>query len=106
MQSKKYVPARSLWLSRVFTELANSQEKLCLPIDCGYNNKNGPGPYRSSADNPDKQVCYFNKLNDDVFYNTFISERIKGETFDEGIYFIIGKVRGKTERENFDAKNL
>ena len=104
MQSKKYVPARSLWLSRFFIDLANSQKKLCLTIDCGYNNKNGPGRYRSSADNPDKQVCYFNKPNDDVFYNTFISERIKGEKFDEGIYFKIEKVRGKTERENFDAK--
>ena len=89
LQSKKYVPARSLWLSRVFTDLANSQEKLCLTIDCGYNNKNGPGRYRSSADNPDIQVCYFNKPNDDVFYNTFISERIKGEKFGEGIYFKI-----------------
>ena len=29
--------------------------------------KNGPGRYRSSADNPKKQVCYFNKPNDEVF---------------------------------------
>ena len=104
LQSKKYVPARSLWLNRVFTDLANSHEKHCLTIDCGYINKNGPGRYRSSADNPEKQVCYFNKPNDDVFYNTFISERIKGEKFDDGIYFKIEKVRGKTDKENFDAK--
>ena len=77
LQSKKYVPARSLWLNRVFTDLANSHEKHCLTIDCGYINKKGPGRYRSSAENPEKQVCYFNKPNDDVFYNTFISERIK-----------------------------
>ena len=50
LQSKKYVPARSLWLNRVFTDLANSHEKHCLTIDCGYINKNGPGRYRSSAD--------------------------------------------------------
>ena len=56
------------------------------------------------ADNPEKQVCYFNKPNDDVFYNTFISERIKAEKFDDGIYFKIEKVRGKTDKENFDAK--
>ena len=67
LQSKKYVPARSLWLNRVFTDLANSHEKHCLTIDCGYKNRNGPGRCRSSADNPDKQVCYFNKPNDDVF---------------------------------------
>ena len=61
LQSKKYVPARSLWLNRVFIDLANSHERLCLTIECGYINKNGPGRYRSLADNPEKQVCYFNK---------------------------------------------
>ena len=35
LQSKKYVPVRSLWLSRVFNDLANSHEKRCLTIDCG-----------------------------------------------------------------------
>ena len=49
------------------------------------------------TDNPEKQVYYFNKPNDDVFYNTFISKRIKGEKYNEGIYF-------KIEKENFDAK--
>ena len=43
LQSKKYIPAWSLWLSRVFTDLANSHEKLCLTIDSGYKDKNGPG---------------------------------------------------------------
>ena len=104
LQTKKYVPARSLWLNRVFTDLTNSHEKLCLTIDCGYINKNGPGRYRSSADNPEKQVCYFNKPNDDVFYNTFINKRIRGGKYDEGIYFKIEKVKGKTDKENFDAK--
>ena len=68
-----------------------------MTIDCGYINKNGPGRYRSSADNPEKQVCYFNKPNNDVFYNTFISERIKTDKFDDGIYFKIEIVRGKTD---------
>ena len=104
LQSKKYVPARSLWLNRVFTDLANSHEKHCLTIDCGYKNRNGPGRYRSSADNPDKQVCYFNKPNDNVFYSTFIIEQIKRDIYDNGIYFKIEKVRGKTDKENFDAK--
>ena len=104
LQSKRYVPARSFWLNRVFTDLANSHEKHCLTIDCGYINKNGPGRYRSSDENPEEQVCYFNKPNDDVFYNTFISERIKREYFDDGIYFKIEKVRGKTDEENFDGK--
>ena len=33
LQSKKYVPARLLWLNRAFTDLVNSHEKLCLTID-------------------------------------------------------------------------
>ena len=41
LQSKKYVPARSLWLNRVFTDLANSHEKHCLTIDCSYKNRMG-----------------------------------------------------------------
>ena len=86
LQSKNYVPARSLWFNRVFTDLANSHERHCLTIESGYIDKNGPGRYRSSADNPEKQVCYFNKPNND------------------GIYFKIEKVRGKTHKENFDAK--
>ena len=45
LQSKKYVPARSLWLNQVFSDLANSHEKHYLTIDCGYLNKNGPGRY-------------------------------------------------------------
>ena len=106
LQSKKYAPARLLWLSRVFTDLANSNEKHCLTIDCGYINKNGLGRYRSSADNPEKQVCYFNKPNDDVFYNTFISERIKEDKFDDGIYFKIEKVRGKTDKETLMQREL
>ena len=84
--------------------MANSHKKHCLTIDSGYINKNGPGRYGSSAENPEKQVCYFNKPNDDVFYNTFISERIKGENFVDAIYFKIKKVRRKTDKENFDAK--
>ena len=58
-QSKKFVPIRSLWLNRVFVDLANSEEKHCLIIDCSNKNKNGPGRYRSSADNPDQQVLLF-----------------------------------------------
>ena len=84
--------------------MANSHKKHCLTIDSGYINKNGPGRYGSSAENPEKQVCYFNKPNDDVFYNIFISERIKGEKYDEEIYFKIEKVRGKTDKENFYVK--
>ena len=71
LQSKKYVPARSLWLNRVFTDLANSHEKLCLTIDCGYINKNGPGKYRSLADNPEKQFATL--INQMMMFFTILS---------------------------------
>ena len=48
----------------------------------------GQDRYRSSAANPEKQVCYFNKPGDDVFYNTFISERIKEDKYSEVIYLL------------------
>ena len=69
-------------------------------------NKSGPGRYRSSADNSEKQVCYFNQSGDDVFYNTFISERIKENEYSEGICFKIEKVKGNSDRENFDARRI
>ena len=106
LQSKKYVPARSFWLNQVFSDLENSHEKHCLAIDCGYLNKNCPGHYRSSADNPDRQVCFFNKPGDNVFYNTFISERIKEGEYSEGIYFKIEKVRGNNDKEKLYAKRI
>ena len=92
------MPIRSLWLNRVFTDLANSGEQHCLTIDCSTENRNGPGRYRTLADNPGQQVCYFNKPQDDIFYNVSISKRIKAENFDEEIYFKIEKVRGKTAK--------
>ena len=46
----------------------------------------------------------FNKPNDDEYYNIFTSKRIKEEGYDNGIYFIIEKVRCRTDRENFNAK--
>ena len=95
LQLKKYVPVTSLCINSVFTDSANSHEKHCLTIDCSYKNKNGPGRYRSAADNPDEQICYFNKPNDDGYYNVFISKRIKAENISEGIYFKIERVRGR-----------
>ena len=98
---KKYIPARSMWLHRVFTDLANTNKRHCLTIDCSGVNKNGPGRYRTQTDNLDKQVCYFNKTCDDDFY-VFISDRINSGTFDKGIYFQITQVRDNNK--TFDTE--
>ena len=97
---KKYILARSMWLHRVFTDLANTNKRHCLTIDCSGVNKNWPGKYWTQADNSDKQVCYFNKPCDDEFYNVFISERIHSGSFDKGIYFQITWVRDNNETFN------
>ena len=41
-----------------------------------------------------------------MYYNTFISERIKEGEFSNGIYFKIEKVRGQNDKENFNAKKI
>ena len=88
----KYVPARSMWLNRVFSDLANTDGQHCLTIDCSNVNKNGLGRYRIQADDLFKQICYFNKLRKHVLYNVFISNRIKTDIFSNGIYFKIDPV--------------
>ena len=90
--TKKYVSARSMWLNRVFGDLANTDERHCLTIDCSGVNKNNPGRYRTQADDPKRQVCYFNKSCDDESCKVFISNRIKTENFSNSIYFKLDRV--------------
>ena len=66
---------------------------------CSTENRNGPDRYRTSADNPDKQVCYFNKPQNDIFYNVFISTQIKAEKFNHEIYFKIEKVEERQKKK-------
>ena len=93
-----------MWLNRLFINLGNQDEKTCLTIDCSGNNKNGPGQYRNQANNPEKQVCYFNEPPNDQVYNIFISKRIKSGNFEKGIYFKIDCVKSKADSETFSAK--
>ena len=71
-----------MWLNRLFINLANQDEKTCLTTCCSGNNKNGPGRHRTQADNPEKQVRYFNEPRNDQVYNIFISEQIKSGNFE------------------------
>ena len=100
----KYVPVRSLWINKLFIDLANRDEINCLTIDCSGTNKNGPGRCRTKADNPEKQVGYFNEPRNSHVCNVFISKRIKCGNFEKGIYFKIDRVKSKTDNETFSAK--
>ena len=102
-QTTKCVPVCSMSLNRVFIDLANTNQRICLTIDCSSINQNRPGRYRTKADNPVEQVSYFNEARNDQLYNIFISKRIKSGNFETAIYFQIDRVQSKTDKETFSA---
>ena len=102
----KYLLARSLWINKLFIELGNGNEKTCLTIDCTGVNKNGPGRFRTEANNPHKQVCYLNGQNNDQMFDVFMSAKINKQETQKGIYFQIDRVRSKTNQDTFAANTL
>ena len=92
-KTTKYIPHSSLWISRLFIELANRDDKVCLTLDCSNTNRDGPGRFRSEADNPDNQLCYFNSANDEQVYNEFVSKRIKNSDSKNDFHFKIVEVK-------------
>ena len=97
-KSSKYIPRSQLWINRLFIELANKSQKVCLTLDCSNTNRDGPSRFRSDADNPDKQVCYFNSPTDEQVYNEFIARRIKSKELQNEIQFEITDVKSKTNK--------
>ena len=105
-KTTKYIPRTSLWINRLFIELANKNEKVCLTLDCSNTNRDGPSRFRSEADNPDKQVCYFNAIGDEQVYNEFIAKRIKSKKLQNEIQFEITDVKSKSNKSVFfDVSN-
>ena len=68
-KTRKYIPLSSVWISRLFIELANRNDWVYLTPDCFGVNKEGPGRFRTKADKPDFQTCCFNVANDEQSYN-------------------------------------
>ena len=97
-KSSKYIPRTHFWLNRLFIELANKSQKVCLTLDCSNTNRDGPSRFRSDADNPDKQVCYFNSTADEQVYNEFIARRIKSKELQNEIQFELTDVKSKTNK--------
>ena len=56
--TKKHVPDHSMWLERVFSNLANTDERHCLTTGCIDVNKNGSGRYRTQADDLEKGLLF------------------------------------------------
>ena len=97
-KTTKYIPRSLLWINRLFIELANKSQKVCLTLDCSNSNRDGPSRFRSDADNPDKQVCYFNTPTDEQVYNEFIARRIKSKELKDEIQFEITDVKSKSNK--------
>ena len=64
-KTRKYIPQSALWISRLFTELANRNDRVCLTLNCSGINKNRIERFRTEAEKPDFQTCYFNVANDE-----------------------------------------
>ena len=97
-KTTRYIPRSLLWINRLFIELANKSQKVCLTLDCSNTNRDGPSRFRSDADNPDKQVCYFNTPTDEQVYNEFIARRIKSKELKDEIQFEITDVKSKSKK--------
>ena len=103
-KTRKYIPQSALWINRRFIELANIDDRVCLTLDCSGINKDGPEKFRTEADRPDFQTCYFNLANDEQAYNQFVSKQINESESNDRIQFKIIHLKSKTNRkENFDA---
>ena len=97
-KTTKYIPRSLLWINRLFIQLANKSQKVCLTLDCSNTNRDGPSRFRTDADNPDKQVCYFNTPTDEQVYNEFIARRIKSKELKDEIQFEITDVKSKSNK--------
>ena len=105
-KTSKYIPQSSLWISRLFIELANKNDKVCLTLDCSNKNKDGPGRFRTKADNPETQFCYFNSSNDEQVFNQFVSKRINSENnLKEHLFEIVEVVSKFDKNIKFNALN-
>ena len=85
------VPARNVWLSKLYFNISNSKQKQCLTSDTRDINYLGPGRFRSQADNGIRQICYYNRNKSNTNFNSFLATR--KQTYQKGeIIFSIDKV--------------
>ena len=97
-KTKKYIPQHDFWLNRLFIDLANTNDKICLTTDLSGVNKDRPGRFKTKADNPEFQVCYFNSKNDGQVDNEFISQRINNNENENDFHFKIVRQKSKMDK--------
>ena len=83
-----YVPTNQIWLNRLYFQISNSRDKICLTVDTRDTNDFGPGKFRTRADNGLEQHCYFNRSNTDSRFKCFLAKRVLTEQ-DRPVFTIV-----------------
>ena len=100
----KYIQQNAPWFNRLFIELANRDDRLCLTINCSGINKDGSGRFRTEADSLEFQTCYFNSAYDKQVYNEFVSKIINSAEGSENFHFKIINLKSKRNKNvTFDT---
>ena len=99
-RTSKYIPVNSLWITKLFVQLANNEDETCLTLDCTSFNPNGPGRFRTGAEDPNSQTCFFNKADEDHMFNVFVSKRIRRDESPDKILFETESVNSQTNNES------
>ena len=91
-------------MARLFIDLANKSERVCLTIDCSGVNPDRSGRFRIDAENLVMQTCYFNVGKDDQTFNIFLNKRLNNDKRSNNFYFKIDCMKSKTNNKTFNAK--
>ena len=103
-KTRKYIPQSALWISRLFIELANRDDRACLTLDCSSINKDRPGRFRTDAGKPDFQTCYYNTVDDEQVYKRYVSKCVNTSEANDRIQFKIIHLKSKSNgEENHDV---
>ena len=74
-----YVLTNQIWLNRLYFQISNSKDKLCLTINTRDTNDLGPGKFRTGANSGQEQHCYFNHSNTDSRFKCFLAKQVSAE---------------------------
>ena len=72
-ETVNYIPARDLWINRLYFSFSNESKYSCLTTEC----RNAcPANYRTSADSNFKQFCFYGQNKKGRLFNKFLAKRV------------------------------
>ena len=69
-----YIPARDLWINRLYLSLSNESKYFCLTINCS---KSGPAKYRTNSDSNFEPFYYYDQNKKDKLFIKFFAKRVE-----------------------------